>query len=41
MYADHLLPLVAEMLPQEGPKDNKPGRDTAQRLTCGSVADGR
>ena len=24
MYADHLLPLVAEMLPQPGPKDNKP-----------------
>ena len=24
MYADHLLPLVGEMLPQPGPKDNKP-----------------
>jgi hypothetical protein len=25
MYADHLLPLVGEMLPQRGVKDNKPG----------------
>jgi hypothetical protein len=24
MDADHLLPLVGEMLPQEGAKDNKP-----------------
>jgi hypothetical protein len=40
MYADHLLPLVAEMLPQEGPKDNKPGCDPNQRLRCASVAGG-
>jgi hypothetical protein len=24
MYADHLLPLVRQMLPQARPKDNKP-----------------
>jgi hypothetical protein len=41
MYADHLLPLVGEMLPQEEAKDNKPGRALGVRASASAEADPR